>query len=71
MAEYNGKQGHWVTTKEGRHLFIEDGENKAQAVRDEEARKLQEQAATPVAQEVKEETQPKKPAAKKNTTKKE
>ena len=37
----------------------------------EEARKLQEQAAAPVAQEVKEEPKPKKPAAKKNTTKKE
>ena len=24
MAEYKGKQGRWVTTKEGRHLFIEE-----------------------------------------------
>ena len=24
MAEFNGKNGHWVTTKEGKHLFIEE-----------------------------------------------
>ena len=24
MAEYKGKQGRWITTKEGRHLFIEE-----------------------------------------------
>lgn len=26
MAEYNGKQGRWITTKEGRHLFIAEDE---------------------------------------------
>lgn len=24
MAEFNGKQGHWITTKEGKHIFIEE-----------------------------------------------
>lgn len=24
MAEYKGKQGRWITTKDGRHLFLED-----------------------------------------------
>ena len=26
MAIYNGKKGRWITTKEGRHLFIEGEE---------------------------------------------
>ena len=24
MAEYNGKQGRWITTKNGKHIFLED-----------------------------------------------
>lgn len=30
MAKFNNKNGHWITTKDGRRVFIEDGaENKA------------------------------------------
>ena len=29
MAEYKGKQGRWITTKEGRHLFIENGKGES------------------------------------------
>ena len=35
MAEYNGKKGRWVTTKEGKHLFIEgEEETKVSGTRD-------------------------------------
>lgn len=38
MAEYNGKQGRWVTV-EGRHLFIEDGKDLKDAIKSAEDKK--------------------------------
>lgn len=32
MAEFKGKQGHWVTTESGSHIFIEDGGSFEEAV---------------------------------------
>lgn len=32
MAYYNGKQGRWITTDTGRHVFIEDGQSIEEAL---------------------------------------
>lgn len=32
MAEFNGKKGRWITTKTGRHIFIEDGKTVEEAL---------------------------------------
>lgn len=38
MAEFNGKQGRWVTV-EGRHLFIENGKDLKDAIKSAESKK--------------------------------
>lgn len=34
MAEFEGKQGRWITTKTGRHVFVEKGKTVKQALAD-------------------------------------
>lgn len=34
MAFYNGKQGKWITTETGSHIFIEDGQSIEEAMKD-------------------------------------
>ena len=34
MAYFNGKEGRWITTETGRHVFIPDGEDPAEVMKD-------------------------------------
>lgn len=34
MAYFNGKEGKWITTETGRHVFIPDGEDPAEVMKD-------------------------------------
>ena len=31
MAKFEGKQGRWITTKTGRHVFVEQGKSVKEA----------------------------------------